>query len=131
VQERFGLIKISGGHFPLGAWRSSAASVAATSSWLLLGYSFAGKALLDNVGIAEPAFLGSAREAKYPLLMAFVAMNVIGNKLTATGAYEISLNVGEKSITLWSKLESGVAPSLDALFAACERAGLAPAKVIF
>lgn len=104
-----------------------AASVASTSSWLVLGYSFAGKAILDNVGIAEPAFLGSAREAKFPLLVTYVALNIIGSKLTATGAYEISLNDGTTTSTkLWSKLETGAPPSLEALFSACERAGLVP-----
>lgn len=116
-------IKVTGGYYPLPAWRSTLASVISVFSWLALLYSFAGKQIIDAIGIAEPPLLKSAREGKLALLAVYLGFSFLGTKLSSSGAFEVTL---DGTTLLWSKLEHGNAPSLALLFQKLERYGLVP-----
>ena len=90
-------------------------------SWSTLLYSFAGKQVLNALGVAEPPELTSARENRLIFIVAYLALTFLSSQLGSTGAFEVTL---DGTTLLWSKLQKGGAPSIHSLIEATERAGL-------
>lgn len=84
------------------------AGLANFAMMFVCGLLFFGDAILGALGIQQvPAFLEVVRENKMKTVMFMFLVNSFAQKLTATGAFEISYN----NDLIFSKLESGMVPS--------------------
>lgn len=100
--------------------RAALASAASWSSWGLILYPMVGPKLLANLGVAEPPLLATVREQTLYRVLGFFLLGQVGKQLGSTGAFEVELD----GALIWSKLQTGSPPSLDALLAALNAAAV-------
>lgn len=99
--------KVHGENYPPAPYTVILAQIA-SSIWLLgIILAFFGTSIFGYLKIPIPALLASAIENKFGLLMFLFLLNNVATNLTATGAFEVSLD-GE---SVFSKLSSGRLPS--------------------
>jgi selT/selW/selH-like putative selenoprotein len=102
-------LEVTGATHPLPALQSLLAKTLQFVLYGLVAYVFAGPMVLKMAGVEEPAAIASVRENKMVLIMGYFGLNMVVGQMSSTGAFELTLN---GTTRLWSKLQTGRAPSV-------------------
>jgi len=108
IRERYPDIVIQGGNYPPPAIRQYIAQALGSLKLVLILLVVAGQNPFTFFNMQTPAIYTWALENKiYASLITFFVSNAIETQLISTGAFEVALN----DVPIWSKLETGRAPS--------------------
>lgn len=112
---------IKGQTYPPPPHAETAVYLASLIQMSLLAAMFFGSKLFEMAGVPEPHVLKAVQENKMMTFMGTFILNSWANSLTATGAFEVSLD-GQ---LVFSKLEQGHMPTAREIIEALEQAGFA------
>jgi selT/selW/selH-like putative selenoprotein len=101
-------LTVSGGNHPLPPGQQLVASILQYALYVVVAYVFAAQMVFRMLGREEPKALADLRENKLVLVVGYLGLNMVVGQLSSTGAFEVTLG----QTRLWSKLETGRAPSV-------------------